>query len=51
MNTPGLLARIDTRVRALDNGYLPGGSRHRICAPGLGEDAGIVGALMLAASA
>lgn len=51
MQTPGLLERIETRVRALDNGYLPGGAGHRICAPGLGDDAGVVGAMMLAASA
>jgi fructokinase len=47
-NTPGLVARVADRARELDNGYLPGGPRHRIRAPHLGGDAGITGALMLA---
>jgi len=50
-NTPGLIARVAERARALDNGYLPGGPRHRILPPRLGGDAGITGALMLAEAA
>lgn len=48
---PGLIERIAARARELDNGYLPGGERHRIIRPRLGGDSGIVGALMLAAAA
>ncbi|MDP5104433.1 MAG: ROK family protein [Erythrobacter sp.] len=47
-NTPGLIERVAKRARELDAGYLPGGTRHRIIRPRLGEDAGITGALMLA---
>jgi fructokinase len=47
-NTPGLVERVSTRARELDNGYLPGGTRHRIIRPRLGGDAGITGAMMLA---
>ncbi|MBA4045752.1 MAG: fructokinase [Erythrobacter sp.] len=50
-NTPGLVALVAERARALDNGYLPGGSRLRILPPRLGGDAGITGALMLAEAA
>ncbi|AUX70876.1 fructokinase [Porphyrobacter sp. HT-58-2] len=50
-NTPGLTQRVAERARQLDNGYLPGGVRHRIIAPRLGGDAGITGALMLAETA
>ena len=49
--TPGLVEKAAARARALDNGYLPGGARHRIIAPRLGGDAGITGALMLAEAA
>ncbi|TAD84553.1 MAG: ROK family protein, partial [Sphingomonadales bacterium] len=49
--TPGLIERVATRTRALDAGYLPGGARHRVIAPRLGGDAGIVGAMMLAKAA
>ena len=49
--TPGLVEKVAARARALDNGYLPGGARHRIIAPRLGGDAGITGALMLAEAA
>lgn len=48
--TPGLLDRIASRTTQLGAGYLPGGRRHRIEAPRLGENAGVVGALMLADS-
>lgn len=47
-NTPGLVERVSARARELDNGYLPGGTRHRIIRPRLGGDAGITGAMMLA---
>lgn len=50
-NTPGLIQRVAERARLLDNGYLPGGKRHRVIAPRLGGDAGITGALMLAEAA
>lgn len=50
-NTPGLTQRVAERARQLDNGYLPGGDRHRIIAPRLAGDAGITGALMLAEAA
>ncbi len=50
-NTPGLIERVAERARALDGGYLPGGARHRVIAPRLGGDSGIVGAMMLAETA
>jgi fructokinase len=50
-NTPGLVEKVAARARALDNGYLPGGPRHRILPPRLGGEAGITGALMLAQKA
>jgi fructokinase len=46
--TPGLIARVAARARALDAGYLPGGAGHRIIAPRLGTDSGITGAMLLA---
>lgn len=49
LGTPGLLPRIAKAARVLDDGYLPGGARHRICPPGLGDASGITGALILAA--
>lgn len=49
--TPGLIDRIAARTRERDDGYLPGTARQRIIAPRLGTDAGITGALMLAAAA
>jgi fructokinase len=50
-NTPGLVERVATRARELDAGYLPGGARHRIIRPRHGENAGIIGAMMLAEKA
>lgn len=47
-NTPGLIERVAQRARALDAGYLPGGTRHSIIRPRCGSDAGIIGAMMLA---
>lgn len=49
--TAGLVERIAVRTAELGAGYLPGGARHRVQRPQLGEDAGITGALMLAATA
>jgi len=49
--TPGLVDRIAARARALDAGYLPGGTRHRVIAPRLGTESGIIGAMLLAQSA
>lgn len=46
--TAGLVERIAARTAELAAGYLPGGARHRVLAPALGENAGITGALMLA---
>lgn len=48
--TAGLVERIAARSAELGAGYLPGGARHRVTAPRLGGDAGIAGALMLAAA-
>lgn len=49
--TAGLVERIAARTAELGAGYLPGGARHRVTRPALGDDAGITGALMLAAAA
>ncbi|MFN4038115.1 MAG: ROK family protein [Erythrobacter sp.] len=46
--TLGLIERIAARAQTIDAGYLPGGSRQRIEAPRHGDEAGIIGALMLA---
>lgn len=48
--TAGLVERVAARSAELSAGYLPGGARHRVLRPALGEDAGITGAMMLAAS-
>ncbi|WP_379922334.1 ROK family protein [Erythrobacter sp. R86502] len=50
-NAPGLVEQVALRAREYDAGYFPGGSQHRIIRPRLGNDAGITGALMLAAAA
>ncbi len=49
--TPGLIERIAARTAKLGAGYLPGSARHTIGRPYYGDDAGIAGALMLAANA
>jgi fructokinase len=49
--TAGLVERIAARTAELGAGYLPGGARHRITRPQLGDNAGITGALMLAEAA
>lgn len=46
--TPGLIARVAARTAQLGAGYLPGHARQRIDAPLHGENAGIIGAMMLA---
>ena len=51
MQSPGLRDAIRDQAFALGAGYLPGHSRQRIVAPGLGDDAGICGALLLAQQA
>lgn len=48
MKTVGLLDLVKARASELGRGYFPGGTKHLILAPGLGEDAGITGALLLA---
>lgn len=50
LGTPGLLDRIAAKTSALDAGYLPGGEDHRVSAPVLGTDSGLLGALLLAAN-
>ena len=50
MKSAGLLARVDHRASELAAAYFPGGSKHRIVSPGLGQNAGLAGALMLAPS-
>lgn len=49
MKTVGLLERVDRRTSELSAAYFPGWSRHKIVSPGLGQNAGLVGALLLAA--
>ncbi|MEO0057774.1 MAG: hypothetical protein RIT17_1247 [Pseudomonadota bacterium] len=49
--TAGLIERVAARTVQLVAGYLPGGTRHRVLPPQLGDDAGITGALMLAEAA
>lgn len=55
MQTPGLLARVRSRAGDLLAGYAPWPAAARlqdfICAPGLGEQAGPLGAIALAVSA
>ena len=48
MKTDGVLGRVDRRASELGAAYFPGGSRHKIVSPGLGHNAGLVGALLLA---
>lgn len=48
MKTAGLLDRISQRAAELGAAYFPGNPRHKILAPGLGDQAGITGALLLA---
>lgn len=48
MKTNGLIERINEKVSKLGAGYFPGSTKHNILAPGLGQNAGLTGALMLA---
>ncbi len=49
--TPGLIERIAARTTELGAGYLPGSARHTVGRPHYRDDAGIAGAMMLAANA
>lgn len=49
--TKGLVERVATDAERIAAGYLPGGFRHRVSRPSHGDDAGIIGALMLAQAA
>ena len=51
LKTPGLLKRVAERTTEFGAAYLPGRDRQRVVAPGLGDNAGITGALMLAVAA
>ena len=48
LETPNLRARIAALAKEVDAGYLPGGERHKIAAPRLGNRSGITGAMILA---
>ncbi len=48
MKTGGLLESVNRRASELGAAYFPGGSKHKIVLPGLGQNAGLAGALMLA---
>lgn len=48
MKTAGLLDRVSKRAAELGAAYFPGYAQHKIVAPGLGGQAGITGALLLA---
>lgn len=50
MKTRGLLERVDHRASRLGAGYFPGGPKHKIVSPRLGQNSGLTGALMLALS-
>lgn len=51
LQTPGLLQRIRECAKELGGGYFPGSEQQSIVAPGLGQDAGLTGALILARDA
>ena len=50
MATPGLHAAVDAQVRLLGAGYFPLPEGPLVVPPGLGDDAGLMGALALVAS-
>ncbi|WP_271438186.1 ROK family protein [Pontixanthobacter luteolus] len=50
MKTPRLLDRVRKRASELSAAYFPGQAKHKIVAPGLGDQAGITGAMLLAPS-
>lgn len=51
MKAPGLLDAVRSKAIALGADYLPGRERHRVVPPGLAQDSGICGALLLATRA
>ena len=50
MQTPGLVEKVRQRCTELGAGYLPASARHRIVLPGLDQNSGICGALLLGAN-
>ena len=48
MRTGGLLERVDRKASEFGAAYFPGRARQKIISPGLGQNAGLAGALMLA---
>jgi fructokinase len=48
IKTDGLAERVARRASELGAEYFPGGPKHKIVSPDLGQNAGLVGALMLA---
>ena len=48
MNARGLLDRVRKKAQRLDASYFPGTDRHAIARPGLEENSGLIGALLLA---
>jgi fructokinase len=46
--TPGLLDRVKTEAENLGSGYFRGKAQDIVVAPGLGDTAGLLGALALA---
>ncbi|NBU77977.1 MAG: ROK family protein [Sphingomonadaceae bacterium] len=51
MQTPGLLELVRAQAARLDADYLPGRAQHQICRPVHGDNAGAIGALLLAEKA
>lgn len=49
MKTDGLTQRVAGRASKLGAEYFPGGPKHKIVSPSLGQNAGLAGALLLAA--
>ncbi len=47
MGTPGLIDRVRAQASALGNGYARGDAGDVVCLPGLGDQAGLLGALAL----